>query len=254
MSDTTNGQVQSEVTREQLEVKACQSKDVSYEGTREQLLEAGVAIPAMFPDPPATRRWSRNNADRKGIVADDFSVTKLRDGRWRVTREIGWDDRAAFLKRKAEKVAARQRESIERDKQRAQEAAKNNPEEAMDEYVRARLPEDFENFGQSKKEKVVHRLAFKWQADRAMERLLPALEAILGGASKKSFTDYIDSAVEEMEKAALLADPTMVIDLRPVQGLFNSTDATSRARCRALQALVNIWACPVVNTDIWVPR
>lgn len=242
MSAPNNERMPSKVTRERLEVKACYPSEVSYEGTREQLLEAGVAIPAMFPDPPATRRWSRNNSDRQGIVADSFAVTKKPDDQWRVTREKDWHDPIGFLRRKAAEEAERNRYWAEQQKEsRVQSKPTGRPD--FKEYAEERLPDDFHELDDDDKYEAMKRIQSDWLK-------LPN-DGLL--AAKETFIDFIDSAAEDMEEAASRADPEMTADIRPIQALFESTDETSRARCRALQVLVNIWACPIVNTDLWPP-
>lgn len=77
----------------------------SYVGTREQLIEAGVAVPQMFPIPPKRRRLSRHDAKLHDLVVGHFAVTLMKDGRWRVTRDLLWQDPDALQRLDAEHEA-----------------------------------------------------------------------------------------------------------------------------------------------------
>ena len=81
-----------EFTTEPLEVRQPAPRLISYCGTRDELLAAGVALSEMFPEPPGRRRWARNQPKWRSIARDDWTVSLMRDGRWRVTRERGWQD------------------------------------------------------------------------------------------------------------------------------------------------------------------
>lgn len=74
-----------------LQVRSGYPCTVAYVGTREQLLAAGVAVPAMFPEPPHRRRWARHRPEHRDIAPDDWTVSLRKDGRWRVSREDGWE-------------------------------------------------------------------------------------------------------------------------------------------------------------------
>jgi len=68
---------------------------ISYLGTKDELLAAGVAVGAMFPVPPKRRRYAEPG-DPSNPVADNFSVSEkgmdTSGALYMVTRERGWED------------------------------------------------------------------------------------------------------------------------------------------------------------------
>ena len=90
---------------------------VSYLGTKQELLDAGVAVEAMYPEPPQRRRWT--NDVRENPVADRFAVTEKGQAKnetlFLVTREIGWEDPAAIERKHGEDQAERERDDVERE-------------------------------------------------------------------------------------------------------------------------------------------
>lgn len=84
---------------EALRVRQPNPSLVSYVGTREQLLAAGVVDPRMFPEAPRRRRWSRDLSQYREIAPDCWSVTAMKEGLWRVTRETDFDDPVAVRAR-----------------------------------------------------------------------------------------------------------------------------------------------------------
>ncbi|HMM74955.1 MAG TPA: hypothetical protein PJ986_04550 [Gammaproteobacteria bacterium] len=78
---------------------------VCYTGSREELIAAGVAVDAMFPPAPRTRRYWTGM--RTPPVADHFKTTKV-GALWRVSRELGWEDQDYIREQHAAREAERE--------------------------------------------------------------------------------------------------------------------------------------------------
>ena len=90
------------ISPESLQVRAVNpDSDVAYIGTYHELIAAGVAVCEMFPVPPRKRRWSRDMEVYQGVTIDHYAVTALEGGRYRVTREMGWQDPRELLRQRA---------------------------------------------------------------------------------------------------------------------------------------------------------
>ncbi|MCC6194740.1 MAG: hypothetical protein IT518_09770 [Burkholderiales bacterium] len=120
---------------------------VCYTGGRDELIAAGVAVDAMFPPAPKTRRYWKGLSNPP--VADAFKTTKV-GARWRVSRELGWEDQD-FIR---EQHAARDAEREAREAREAHDRAAAQVEKEI-----AQMPDDAAGFRREKAYVIVPFLA-----------------------------------------------------------------------------------------------
>lgn len=115
---------------------------VCYTGTRDELIAAGVAVDAMFPPAPKTRRYWKGLHNPP--VQDRFKTTKV-GALWRVTRELGWEDQDFIREQHAARDAEREARNAE-DMRRYEARVRGEREAAQVEKEIAQMPGDAEAF------------------------------------------------------------------------------------------------------------